>query len=797
MEVLCGDVEASVTPSSEEVTTTIDSKKYILSKVSDILPKSLIGAKVFGTSFRMNNNIDIEHTIDENDVINEVYDATYYYGYIVKLKDYDAYIYVVKSVGGFLQNANIAFPSEGVYLSRMESGFDIQDSLTSIKYILKLDNKYLDKANADYDENNPDRTSYIENRPFYEGIETITIAEVTDRSTYISVGEDTPIAYTRLYKASDQDIPENFLIERTVVGTYYEAFSGTTTDITYSISVDDTFTSGNGGFYVKFNPSGVWSVVSGYVYVVSNYEKYSASTGLEFTSNGIYLSESYFEGAFVGTLTLNEISSNDVAIHKLDNKFLDLPNNEDFVELVDKVDTVEKIAKGATEAISFSNYEEMFNVLNSAPNDKYRIGQNFYILTSGVPDVWVRGIESSHTTANYIDDATVIQSLEGHTLHVGYYLLSDLDADEVDLNNYTTKKEFETLKEQVNTNQVTINTKVDNLDKKVDNLDESVGNLGSRVTAVEGDVDTLEGNIGSLDDRIAVVKGNVSSLGVDVGILDDRIATVNGNIDILNSRVTAVNKDVDSLEGSVGTFDSRVTTVENSVGTLEGDVSSLNSRVTTVEGNVGTLDEQVGTLDDKVGTLDEQVKTKQNKLINSNGYMVVPTLGANSNTVSYRKASGLADGNAVVIRNAVGNILLPTADKIPDNTDNSASVNKVLQMLAPINNIMGRRITDKYTIENGECGMYVVAGSSALSYTTDNASGNYEGDFHIFIIHNILSDNGTTTLNNYITHLYFKNGVANFVSGRITTPYVDIVEILAGASGCTITKMPMTNAAWK
>ena len=101
------------------------------------------------------------------------------------------------------------------------------------------------------------------------------------------------------------------------------------------------------------------------------------------------------------------------------------------------INEVNSIAKGANQAVSYSNYSSLVTVFNALDDDVYRVGQNFYILTLEVPDLWVSSIDSTSSTYTYTTDAAFINDLETNGyVQVGYYRLSMLETQKVDLTNY-------------------------------------------------------------------------------------------------------------------------------------------------------------------------------------------------------------------------------------------------------------------------------------------------------------------------------------------------------------------------
>ena len=103
------------------------------------------------------------------------------------------------------------------------------------------------------------------------------------------------------------------------------------------------------------------------------------------------------------------------------------------------INEVNSIAKGANQALSYSNYQSMINVFNNLANNVYNVGQNVMIVTLQVPDLWISGIESTSQTYTYTSDSDFVNALvtNGY-VQVGYYKLSALETQKVDLTNYVT-----------------------------------------------------------------------------------------------------------------------------------------------------------------------------------------------------------------------------------------------------------------------------------------------------------------------------------------------------------------------
>ena len=100
----------------------------------------------------------------------------------------------------------------------------------------------------------------------------------------------------------------------------------------------------------------------------------------------------------------------------------------------DSINTLESIVKGRNQALAYNSYSEMITALNGMTKDELKRGQNIYIGTVGVPDLWVYGVETSSVTYSYVNDLTFVQNLDTNTtVQVGYYKLAQLETQKVDL----------------------------------------------------------------------------------------------------------------------------------------------------------------------------------------------------------------------------------------------------------------------------------------------------------------------------------------------------------------------------
>ncbi len=114
-------------------------------------------------------------------------------------------------------------------------------------------------------------------------------------------------------------------------------------------------------------------------------------------------------------------------------------------EALERAAVAEELAKGMNTAKGFDSYAAMIEELNDAPADAFKVGTSFYIITLGVPDLWVSGIEETNEPYTYVDDVTVVATLQSvGFVRVGHYRLSMLETLKQDLTNYVKNTDYAT-----------------------------------------------------------------------------------------------------------------------------------------------------------------------------------------------------------------------------------------------------------------------------------------------------------------------------------------------------------------
>ena len=106
-------------------------------------------------------------------------------------------------------------------------------------------------------------------------------------------------------------------------------------------------------------------------------------------------------------------------------------------EANDKSDTAISIAKGANQALDYLDYQNMIINFNAFEKEKFMTGQQIMIKKLNVPDIWIYQLTEEYKYYTYTTDEEVIDLLLSENgFHVGYYVLSALETQKVDLTEY-------------------------------------------------------------------------------------------------------------------------------------------------------------------------------------------------------------------------------------------------------------------------------------------------------------------------------------------------------------------------
>lgn len=340
-------------------------------------------------------------------------------------------------------------------------------------------------------------------------------------------------------------------------------------------------------------------------------------------------------------------------------------NTTNISELDKKVDENLQIAKdytdtkfnGASKAVAYADYSTMITALNTLAKDTYKVGQNINIITLNVPDLWVSAVNVTAATYTYVDDTTFINALKtSGSIQVGYFSLSALETQKIDLTDYYTKEQVDTKLEDKQSKLNEAQLKAVNsgiTSEKVTQIDTNSSDIANLKTDKQDKLKVGE-NINIADDNTisAVVPTKTSDLTNDSGFIDstkldtelgkkqdsltaNQLAAVNSGITAEKVTDIATNKsDIATLETSkqdklsdsqllainsgatedkINQIGLNTTAIENKQDKLtETQLTAVNSGITdtkvaqisTNATNITALQEQIGNIDTLLTQLD-------------------------------------------------------------------------------------------------------------------------------------------------------------------------------------------------
>lgn len=95
---------------------------------------------------------------------------------------------------------------------------------------------------------------------------------------------------------------------------------------------------------------------------------------------------------------------------------------------------------GKSQSKTYNNYQAFVTAVNAMNNTALKVGDNVFIVTPDVPDMWVSAVNSSSATYTYSSDSAIVTALgSANGLTVGYYVFRELETEKVDLTAYQTK----------------------------------------------------------------------------------------------------------------------------------------------------------------------------------------------------------------------------------------------------------------------------------------------------------------------------------------------------------------------
>ena len=101
---------------------------------------------------------------------------------------------------------------------------------------------------------------------------------------------------------------------------------------------------------------------------------------------------------------------------------------------------VDKIAAGHLKGVVFSSVSNVVSFINSYDNKKFIVGQPIYIIPLDFPDLWVSAVEDTSQPYTWVSNDELYANLKTNgSVRIGYYELSMLETQKVDLTEYAEK----------------------------------------------------------------------------------------------------------------------------------------------------------------------------------------------------------------------------------------------------------------------------------------------------------------------------------------------------------------------
>ena len=100
----------------------------------------------------------------------------------------------------------------------------------------------------------------------------------------------------------------------------------------------------------------------------------------------------------------------------------------------EKANQAYRLAEGRSRSASYATIAAMQTALEGASNSQFKVGDNIFIEAVDVPDFWVSKVNTTKGT-----DKVPASGSFNSTYNVGYYTISKLETQKVDLSSYALK----------------------------------------------------------------------------------------------------------------------------------------------------------------------------------------------------------------------------------------------------------------------------------------------------------------------------------------------------------------------
>lgn len=182
---------------------------------------------------------------------------------------------------------------------------------------------------------------------------------------------------------------------------------------------------------------------------------------------------------------VTQIGTNKTNISNLSNRVT--TNEQNITNAQSTADEAKSIAEGRAKAVVFDTYANLVTELKSANNTKYKIGDNLFIKETNVPDYWISKVLTNNSGT------------------YGYYEISPLETQKVDLSNYLDKQTASnTYATKTSLNE--LNNTVDTYGSIIQTLDEQINGGGLTPVGIVTEISNIKVSISDITDGTTKVK---------------------------------------------------------------------------------------------------------------------------------------------------------------------------------------------------------------------------------------------------------------------------------------------------
>lgn len=294
------------------------------------------------------------------------------------------------------------------------------------------------------------------------------------------------------------------------------------------------------------------------------------------------------------------------------------------------------LAEGKSAAKSYESYEAMVTAVNAMANTDMKVGDNIYIATLDVPDIWVSGVNTTKTTYTYSSDSVLASALKSSGgVSAGYYILKALETNKVDLTNYVAKDYTGTISASISGNAATA-TKA--------TQDQNGNNIASTYAEKKGVVGGV--NYTSATNTVSVVDGTGAALNSFIPA-NDKVKT-SPKSDALDYAVVFVTGSTVTSDTTSVAYKSAGFMYNPSTQTLTSKVFKGNATSATKLSTIATISVSVGSGTKADGTTEIPRTLSSNTFDGSSNISFTPTLGDSGVTAgTYSAVQVNAKGIAV------------------------------------------------------------------------------------------------------------------------------------------------------